>query len=85
MRTYHAEELVALRAVTKQEWPGSGDPAERGPAQFASGDYWPTELRRRAVEFDRLATNYRIAADALEREIEGDAARVALQAGGETS
>lgn len=69
MRIYDGAELAALRAVNNHEWPGAGDPAERGPAQFAGGAYWPEELRRKADEFDRLAPLYRLAADALEREI----------------
>lgn len=79
LREYSPTELKALRAVTSREWKGSGDPAERGPAQFATGAYWPTELRRRAREFRRLARLYDLAASAMEREIENDPRTGALQ------
>ena len=73
-RTYSESEQDALRSVSRREW---GEPFEErgagtGPAHHAAGDYWPVALRRRAAEFEWLAPRYRLAADALEREIAAD-------------
>lgn len=71
VRTYSNEEHNAFRAISRRVW---GDPyrPERGAAQFAGGDYWPSELGRLADEMERLIPLYRLAADALRREIAAD-------------
>lgn len=67
-RTYSPTELTALRCVDRHEWNRSGDPSERGPAQYAAGGWWPKELRKIALRLEDRARKYRIAADAMERE-----------------
>jgi hypothetical protein len=65
-RSYTAEEASALRVI----FPNTG--ATGGPAQYASGTYWPDELERRADEFERRIPKLRLAAKALRREIAND-------------
>jgi hypothetical protein len=69
-REYSPEELKAFRTVGFREWKTTENPAERGPAQYAAGPYWPKELRRQAAKMQSMIPKYLLAADALEREIE---------------
>lgn len=71
IRTYSIREHTAFRAVSRREW-GQRYEQGAGPAEYAGGSYWPTELRRKAEEMERLTSLYRRAADALEREIATD-------------
>lgn len=65
-RKYSTEELTALRAA----FPGTD--LNRGPTQYAGGDWWPTELERRAAEAEAQVPKLRLAAAALRREIQAD-------------
>jgi hypothetical protein len=69
-RAYSEDELIALRVVDLLEWNRSGDPAVRGPAQYAGGDHWPRELWATANTLDLRAASYRLASKALAREID---------------
>ena len=69
VRTYSGSELRALRVVDRHEWGRSGNPSQHGPAQYAGGLYWPNHLRELADDFERRVKHYRLAADAMEREI----------------
>lgn len=71
VRRYSLEEHGAFRAVSHREW-GEAYQIGRGPAEFAGGAYWPAELNRRANQMERLIPLYRLAADALAREILAD-------------
>lgn len=68
MRRYSEAEHRSFRAVSRREWGQSYERGE-GPAEYAGGDWWPTELERKAAEFERLIVHYRNAAAALRREI----------------
>lgn len=67
-RTYSDVELRAFRVVERNEWK-SGDPATRGPAQYATGDWWPNELLRLAESLRARADAYLTASAALRREV----------------
>jgi hypothetical protein len=71
VRSYTESEHVSFKAVSRREW---NQPYKRGegPAEYAGGDWWPTELEKRAAEFERLIYHYRNAAAALRREIAAD-------------
>lgn len=53
--------LAAVRTISQPVW---GEPyqAGRGPAHYASGPYWSTELRRLADEWQRRAAAARVVA-----------------------
>lgn len=61
-REYSADELAALRLAGLR-------PQEGGPAHYATGDWWPSELERRADDAERLIPHLRLAAAAMRREI----------------
>jgi hypothetical protein len=61
VREYSADEQRAFRACGFTDGP-----------QYAGGSYWPDELLRKAIEAERLAPLYRLAAEALRREIGRD-------------
>lgn len=62
-REYRDDELAALRLVGMTHEKG------RGAAYYATGDYWPRQLRENARQAERSIVALRLAADAMEREI----------------
>lgn len=75
-RSYSPSELAAFKSVSHREWnePFEARGEGSGPPFYAGGSGWPNELRRKAAEFERLAPRYRLAADAMEREIAAETA-----------
>lgn len=63
-RTYSSDEIKAARAVDMAHKTEHG----RGPIYYATGAGMPTELRKRARRFRRLAEHSETVAAALERE-----------------
>lgn len=74
VRTYSTDEHAAFKRANRHfNWQaGGGYKAGEGPAEYASGRYWPDHMRAEAARLERLIPYLRLAADALEREIAAD-------------
>jgi hypothetical protein len=70
-RKYTQAEHAAFKAISLRHWRQPYEPG-RGPTEYATEPGWPGFLRSKAAEMERLAPLYRLAADAMEREIEID-------------
>lgn len=66
-RHYSPAEIEAFCRIHRKVWTKPYNHHE-GPPWFATGDFWPSELRTRAEAYMRDAEAFRVAADAMERE-----------------
>lgn len=57
--------IAAVRTISQTVWREPYRPG-RGPAHYASGSWWPTELRRLADHWERLASAARVVAEFME-------------------
>ena len=62
-----ADVLAAVRTISKPVW-GTPYRHGRGPAHYASGNYWPDELRRLARQWERWAKAARVVATFMDPE-----------------
>ena len=66
-RHYTSTELRAAALISPKVW-NQRFASKRGPLYYATGPWWPIELRRLAADAERRAKAMRVVADAMERE-----------------